>query len=53
MNSKLKNLFINSEAVKKVVEENNKISSTPYKRKDVKTNTSSKSKVKLLRRRDN
>ena len=30
MNSKLKNLFINSDAVKKVVEENNKISSTLY-----------------------
>ena len=55
MNSKLKNLFINSNALKKVIVSNKK-SSTPYesyKGKDVKTNTSSKSKVKTIGRRDN
>ena len=50
MNSKLKNLFINSDALQKVIESNKK-SSTPYKGKDVKTNTSSKSKVKTIGRR--
>ena len=51
MNSNLRDLFINSEAILKMLKDN-KIGVTPYKFKDVKINTSSKSKIKTIGRRD-